>query len=203
MNVSAATIRNGMLEPALDARALNLAEQNECEALIDHLAHLHPAGPDSAEVAEIRRLARLIHDQNTAEGEHECAICHNADTLARELRGVELNGISGVLTAKAIARKLREPLNVLSNMAGHDARRIVDAVRAVDDVIKQVPAAQLLAPQVRHELWHRRFDLLCDLHARRARRAGEPAPFASPGADARHRNGTSLVAGDPSTGEPA
>jgi hypothetical protein len=195
VNVSAATIRRGMLEPALDARAINIAEERQCESLLDHIANLHPAGPGSAEVAEIRRLALLLHDENSAEGDLEREVIHNADTLTRDLRGVELNGVSGVLTAKCIARLLREPLNVLCDMAGHDAHTIVHAARQVDDVIRQVPTAQLLAPQVRHELWHRRFDLLCDLHARRTRRASETAPAASPGAKSARRRNTSPAAG--------
>jgi hypothetical protein len=192
VNVSAAHVKDSFLDPAMDARALNLNQAfrltnqtPECDSLLEHLARIHPDGPSERfHLQQMHALAVVVVAENETEGQIEQRIARSADLLSRDLRGVELNGASGVLTAKAIARRLRGPLQVLVDVdelgahAGHPGTAILDAAFAVGDVLRLVPSRQLLQPQVEHELRGRLFEKLRDLHSSAA-----PSEGTSPAAD--------------------
>ena len=175
MNVSADHVKQSFLGPAMDARALNL-NQNfrlangtpECDSLFEHLRCIEVDTREERTHLELALgLVTVVSAENMSEGAIEQLICGAADTLARDLRGVELNGVSGVLKAKSIARRLRGPLALLGSPAALPSMAFVDAVREVDDVIRLVPSSQLLSAGVEHELGGARFRLLRELHGRK------------------------------------
>lgn len=163
VQLSAATVRRTLLDPAIDARELNLDEQRTCYAIAAQLKHL--TGGDRQAMALL--LRRLAFD-NAQEGAHEDAITDTAETLARDLRGAELNAGALELTARAVARRVSGPLDIIANPAAHDSMAFVTAVRAVDDVLARCPRAQLLSPRVKTQLRQRKFDLLTELANRKA-----------------------------------
>lgn len=169
MNVSAAHVRASFLDPAMDARALNLEQHfwidngtPECDSVLDHLACIDPDSiSERTHLEQLRALAFVVAAENMSEGQIERTICGAADLLARDLRGVELNGVSGVLAAKGIARLVRGPVDRM--LAGDES--FEDACALVD-VFARVPSAQLLSHAVEHELWTKRFAKLRELHGR-------------------------------------
>lgn len=176
MKASAALVQREFLEPAMDARSLNLSQHfridngtPDCDSVLDHLACIDPdSRTERTHLQQLRALTLVLVAENMSEGAIERHICGAADVLARDLRGVELNGVSGVLKAKGVARRLRGPLSVLGTEAQLPSMALVDAVRQVDEVLALVPQGQLFAPGVEHELGGKRFRLLRELHARRA-----------------------------------
>jgi hypothetical protein len=194
MNVSAAHVKGAFLEPSMDALALNLGQcyrlQNrtpQCDSLADHLARIQADSPtERFHLEQATGLVVVVAAENESEGAVEQAIAGAADTLARELRGVELNGASGVLKAKGIARHLRGPLNVLCDVddgavSGYSGSEILHAAFAVGDVLRAVPSRQLFSPSVEHELRGRLFRKLHDLHSSAAPSMGKRPAADAPG----------------------
>lgn len=188
MTLTAATTRRAFLEPALDARALNLAQQRlihnpspEPDSVLELLALMtaDTRGEREAFKALVGGAVRL-GQSNRAEGGFEARIAGAADRLAVELRDAETGGSPGALTAKAIARALREPLRTIARPPLGAPERLVAAGRAVGEIFALVPSEQLLSPAVEHELGREKFGALCALHAERNDGAGAdgtaPAP---------------------------
>lgn len=156
--LSAATVRHAVLEPGMDARALNIEQSRivfdpspESDSLVEVLADL---GAYQQAKPHLIALTRSNH----AEGKLECGITLWADTLATDLRDLELNGGAGALSGKSLARALREPLRAFAGSGGAAER--ARAAAAIWRVTKGHPRAQLLTPSVRHELGAAKFRLL-------------------------------------------
>lgn len=173
--LTAATVRGAFLHPAMDARALNLGQallvanpSPEADSIVELLDVLRADDTGEARgVYTLRRLVCDLNDANAREGQCERRIAGSADTLARDLRHLELNdrpalGPSSV-AAKSIARTLRAPLRTLDELGGGvtpDAIGLVRAVRAVDAVISRLPSEQVLSATVRYELGEAKFRVL-------------------------------------------
>ncbi len=98
---------------------------------------------------------------NAQEADGELTICGVADRLVTDLRDRELNGAgTQALTAKGIARHLREPLRLVAKPAGCPSADLVDAGRTIGDAVARVPRMQLLSTAVEHELGAAKFTTL-------------------------------------------
>ncbi len=162
MSITSATARRSLLNPAMDARALNQREglllHNPGTPEIDSLAEFAL----TAQGAQLVKLTRGIIDVNTREGLREMLFAGAADQLVTDLRRVETNGRGAreALNAKGIARALREPLRTLVDKR---AEHLVDAAHRVAQVLRDAPSAQVLSPTVRYELGEAKFALLARL----------------------------------------
>lgn len=175
--LSAAVARRDLLEPTLDAKALNQHQQRivanpspECDSLVEHISAVaRTATPEQRD--HLYAIARLLNDlahANHAEGECERMVAGAADQLVTDLRDDELNHtVKDRLTAKSIARRLRGPLTVLASPTFASAAALVEAIRVVDDVLARASTGLLLSVAVRHELGVAKFTLLSELHASR------------------------------------
>lgn len=163
-DLTAATVKRDYLHPAMDGRALNDQQDSmlvnatpEIDCLLEYLHALPPHHFRDAAIDLVRRLIVA----NTEEGGCERQIAGAADQLVRELRDLELNGVSRAITAKGVARAVREPLAVITEQkeaASPDER--LDAFAALSVVLREVPCAQLLSAAVRHEIGPKRFGAL-------------------------------------------
>lgn len=188
--ISGATLERRGLAPLMDVRALNLAEENElalldhdCRLLVDDARRLAGRSDDGADafaslthdIADLYRVDRSVRTINRREGDGEVTVIGWLDRTVVDLRRLERNGRgTGVLRAKAIARRLRDALGVLAEPPV-DGLAVFDACCVVRDVIDAVPLEQLLGSQVRHELRERRFTLLRTLVERRLENSGTGA----------------------------
>ena len=173
-DVTAATIRREFLEPVLDARAHNVLQERlianktpEVDSVADLLGVLTADTRGEREI--LRKLyatAGMLRGSNRQEGASEQSIAAAADVLATDLRGIELNGVTTALTAKSIARQLREPLRMLA-LSPVAAGAFVEAGRTIERVVARAPLAQLLSPAVEHELGAEKFQVLRELLAQR------------------------------------
>jgi hypothetical protein len=173
--ITAATVKHSFLEPGLDVVASVLREYDpspDLDSLLEMQRALLRRLPPGPERELHLRLNRRLIFLNVIERRQGRRIVGDADQLARDLRWAELND-SGhrALGAKAIARRLRPALHLLARPAGVPAPRLVEAARVVGQVVALVPAAQLLAPAVRHELGERKFAFLRD-QVERAHKTG-------------------------------
>lgn len=168
--LTAAVVKDQVLNRAMDARALNLEQERllfnptrEIDSVLELAQTL--VSRDVGTAARLSCLTRRLMESNRAEGDRERDMALFADQLATDLRRHELNGPRPLLlvSAKSLARQVRDDLAVILDPAGHDALRFVTAVRRVDDIIARVPRAQLLAREVAHQLGAARFELLEEL----------------------------------------
>lgn len=182
--ISAGTARRELLDPALEARALNLEQSAliandtaDADCVVDFIGMLRTERSLSTrERIDFARLVRTLHGSNAREGLFERSVAGAADSLVRGLRDLELNSAGeAALAGKQIARRLRGPLGVLA-AADRVDRRVIDALRDVDRVCRRVPTLQMLSPTVRREIGDHRFDLLCEL-------VGRPNPLQRRDAD--------------------
>lgn len=189
--VTAAAVKRAFLWPSMDARAHNLRQAQlvenpspEPDSLLEHLELLESGRLSASSLPELVRLVRDLGASNAAEGTHEVAIATVADGLVSDLRRLELVGRGPkAITAKSIARRLRSPLSHMAQPAAVDPSKLVDAAAAIAAVLRSVPALQLLAPAVEHELGETRFRLLA--HLVRSRHKIGAAHLESAGAVAR------------------
>jgi hypothetical protein len=171
--VTAATVRTSFLEPGMDARALNIEQarllENETPGLdslaevLDVARPLLPPGLGSVLVS----VATRLDTSNEVEGRMEQAIAGAADGLTRTLRGLELAGNGSPFVARAIARRLREPLATVADPAAAGARELVEAGRIIGEVLGSVPATQVFTATVAHELGEEKYRALCELSERK------------------------------------
>jgi hypothetical protein len=176
--VTAALIRRDYLEPGMDARALNDAQARlvsnpdtpELDSLTERLAAMGPTLRGTGATPHLIHafdLALELRDSNRSEGAIERGICGSADRLVTDLRSLELSGSGGnPLTAKALARALREPLRVIAEPRG-DPRAWVDAGRTVGEIFARTPSGQLFAPEVLRDLGKAKAAALRELYDRR------------------------------------
>ena len=181
MTLTAATLRREILEPSLEARAINLGEERvfynpspEPDSLIEVLA----AATRTLTAAGARGKRQAVYlwdytlearDHNRREGDKELVVCGAADGMVSHTRSLELSGPGGAspLTAKAIARALREPLRVIAEPSLGDPRAWVDAGRTVGEIFARTPSGQLFSPAVTRELGKAKAAALRDLYDRR------------------------------------
>ena len=174
--ITAAVAREQFLEPAMDARACNLEQERlvfdpspQDDSVLEHLrglAELADCDAERTHVLGLTTVTQQIAVSNMAEGTFELRISSTADDVSRWLRDRELNQDGAVLGSKDIARALREPLRTLTSPRP-GVWDLVDAVRAVDEVLARVPSTQALSSTVRYELGERKFALLEQLVMRR------------------------------------
>jgi hypothetical protein len=166
--MTSALATRGALERAMDARALNLEQARlvfnaspEVDSIAELPAALLRAGAPADLVARLSVLCRQLLASNVEEGRCETAV---AGLLERQLSNVRALPVAERLTAKSIARRVREPLAVLlAGAAEYDAAEYFGACCAIREVIAACPPEQLLAPAVRHELRDRKYSLLREL----------------------------------------
>lgn len=181
--VTAATVRRELFEPSLEGHAANLEQAfllandtPEIDCLADVLLPLVKIAPGVAQQA-FKYLQKIV-DSNRAEGSTLKAIVRTSDALATDLRRLELNDPTyEALTARGIARAVRDALTVYSTPGEYTPAEFVAAVRAIDTVIDRAPAVMLFAPRVRKELRERKFRLLADMYESRT---GLTAPVEVP-----------------------
>lgn len=161
--LTAATVKRNGLEPAMEIIAAGQIEHYELfdpspevDSVLEYLLTL----PQTIERDEaIARLHRALH-LNECQSAEARVIAGFTDETARRCRDDELNGVSKALTAKSIARRLRDPLVTLSSPTKFPTEDIIDASQIVGEMVGKVQSAQLLSPAVRHELGERKFELL-------------------------------------------
>jgi hypothetical protein len=169
-------MRGTFLEPALDARALNLQQQalianstEEIDSLVEIVRSLaRSARPDqrpvvAALVTITRELARL----NQAEGELQRQIAGAAHEFVSQMRSEELAGRNALAT-KSVARALRSPLEILRSPEEHTEMELARARRDVLTIVDRVGPAVALHVGVRHEIGVGKYTTLVALVDRRA-----------------------------------
>jgi hypothetical protein len=182
--VSASAINGAFLENAMEARAHNLRQYDPSAAVDSHLERIQalalrlPPGPEREEL--LLEVEAAI-DSNLEEAYAELALCCAADQLVSDLRFGERNGSRQVFGAKAIARHLRPPLDILSRLEGRPPAEIVEARHKVREAIAEIPRLMLLSPAVAHELGAAKFRVLRELTEKSA-----AAGSSRDGAEAEH-----------------
>ena len=159
MTVTAAVVRRRALDPGMEARAYNLEQERlffDPSPERDSLVEVIDTG-----CLEVVNLVRRLVDSNMREGEAERAFLGWADGFATDLRAMELGGNGSKLTAKAIARALREPLRTLRSDA--TPAELAGAVREIHRVLRQAPRSLVLASAVEHNLGAASFALLREI----------------------------------------
>lgn len=191
--LTAATIKRTVLEPSLDALALNGAQarliQNdtpEADSVIEHLAALAPIVRETRAVPNLVQLfdqTISLRDWNRSEGDRVRVVTGHADGMVTDLRTLELSGSGGAspLTAKALVRALRAPLRMIAEPSLGDPRAWVDAGRQVGEILARTPEAQLFHPAVTRELGKAKAAALRELYERRETK-GAATPAKGPGA---------------------
>lgn len=168
----AASLRREILEPALDARSHNLAQQRlianvtaDCDCLLDHIsALLQTATPDQREhlAALLQIIVDLAHS-NVVEGGLQRQIAGAADTLARDAQRSEHAPMAPAWGIKRVATALRAPLADLCNPIIQGAARD-QALAAVREVFRHAPGRAVVNVAVRHELGVKKYTKLVELH---------------------------------------
>lgn len=188
--LTAGTVRDVFLWPAMDARAANVEQQRllynptpDPDSLLEHLELLQEGGRARASLRALVALCTDLSSSNSIEAGFELGIAGAADQLATDLRDTELNGSAPtLLTAKGIARRLRQPLSHLAQAAGVGPAQLVKDCATIADAIRHTPRLQLLSPAVAHELGRAKYELLCELVDSEKTRA---APLTTAGPAAR------------------
>lgn len=161
------------VDPSIEAMSIIAAELRalynpspELDSVIEHLLAIEPSSDEEREhLQEIGRLVVHVAMLNGDEVDQLRVIAGAADTLACDLHAEERNGTSESLKAKAIAQRVRGPLDVLGEPA--DARAFVDAAWALRDLFDRVPEHRIFTEQVEHELGGRKFRRLRELWEQR------------------------------------
>lgn len=167
--VNADVLNARVVDPLLDARALNLQQQRlihnaspEVDSLVEHVRELaRTVTVEQREhLAAILDLVRDLAESNTTEGDLQRAVVGAAEEMAHEALDRRVRDALGV---KAIANTLREPLGVIAHPDQHPAAAFMSAVDVVYDVLARVPAEKLTARSVCHELGIRKYTALVEL----------------------------------------
>lgn len=155
MTLTAATVKREVLDPSLEGIALNLQQERlvcnpspEVDSLVEHINAL--ARTDPGRASDMMRLLTQLVASNQLEREQWRKPAGFADRTARHLRDTELNGGGprGV-PARQIATTFRDPLDAFA--AARDRATVLQVVAAIR-LLTTVPADQLLAPAVLHNL---------------------------------------------------
>lgn len=177
MNVTHPFVVARFVDPSLDAIALNRQQRDlvfnpseEADSIIEHLLHVRP--DSRAERDHLRAAAKLslqFAELNDGEFSHLRTIAGTADRLARDLHVAERNGLGASVRAKAIANRIRDALKVIyaKDPSERTARDYLEAVWALGDLFREVPADQLFTPALEHELGKGRMRQLRELYEQR------------------------------------
>ncbi len=163
--ITSASINTAFLEPAMEARALNLSQYDPSAAVDSSLERIRALAlrlPPSSEREELLLEVEETIASNVLEASAELSLCGDADRLVTDLRGAELGRIRQVLGTKTIARRLRKPLDDLLD-DDSIGRRQFEAHAVIRATIAEVPRLMLLSDAVAHELGNEKFALLLDL----------------------------------------
>ena len=174
--LTAATVKRHGLEPAMEVIAAGEFEREELfdpspeiDSVLEYLLTLPQTVERDESIARLRRALRL----NECQSVEARIISGFTDELARRCREDELAGVSAAITAKAVARRLREPLAMIASplLFGTDA--LIDASQIIGEAIGKVPSAQLLSPEGAHQLGAERFELLVRISQTKKGAAGD------------------------------
>lgn len=160
--VSAAALRTGVLEPAMDSLALNRHQFNpdpEVNSILEHLQVRLGSLPVSPLRTELMALTEAAIESNLREGSETMAVTGFADKLSAELHRIETAGAGEALSAKAVARRLRGPLETV-RLASASARELTAAHQLIRATVADVPSTQLLSTAVKYELGKKKFAVL-------------------------------------------
>lgn len=167
--MAAEIIRDDVLIPVLDARALNTDQallianpSEEVDSLEEYVRALDGAVHPRV-VSGLLALCRRLAESNDEEGEIERAIAGTSERLAAQL--YRTRGKSQPLGIRKVANQLRTPLGVLAKPREFDGIAYFKASCVVRDVIEQMPADRLRCDWMRNELGRAKFELLVRLAA--------------------------------------
>lgn len=167
--MAAEIVRDDVLMPALDARALNTDQallianpSPEVDSLEEYVRSLDGAVHQQVMTA-LLGLCRRLADSNDEEGEIEREIAGTSERLAAQL--YTTRGRSQPLGVRKVANQLRAPLNVLEKPREFDGIAYFQASCAVRVLIEQMPTDRLLSDWMRKELGRTKFELLVRLAA--------------------------------------
>lgn len=163
---TAATIRRAVLEPAMDATALNHEQARlianataECDCIADDLneiaRHPHDTAHVLRHVSSALAHTTKLYSSNQLEGGYVLQIAGFGDRVTRDLRRLELSGTSNVMPVRVIAQHLREPLAAIAVGSAS-----TDQLVAVLRLVATTSLVLLLAPDVERELGPIRYALL-------------------------------------------
>jgi len=181
MSVATATrIREGILEPAMDARAINLEEAGvlarldtpEADSVIEDLAGMRarPAAHEGWFLVHEQQIASAENgvwkatELNGREGQLERAVAGNAEIAAAELYSVAGRRS---YSYKVIAAELKDALDVLvelrdAHRPNPSAREIDLANRLVRAAVRDLPADTLRGEQLHRQLGRAKTAVLLD-----------------------------------------
>jgi hypothetical protein len=158
--VTAGTLQRKVLDPALEAIALNRAQERivydpspERDSIAEWVNAMADSDPESC-AAIMGLLAQLVAS-NQLEQTEILRIAGFSDETIRHLRRLErtaAGATSQAWTRRRLIDRLRQPLAVIADPVPHDAMTFVQAVRVVDDLIVRVPLSDLLADAVLYQL---------------------------------------------------
>lgn len=169
--VTAAHAERTFLHPALDAQAANAHQDRliydptpEVDSLAEHLreALKGTTGPARQHLRSAFALLTQVAHANHAERDHEQTIGGAADHLVTSLRRAERVTGTKQLTAKGVARALRDPLGRTEPGAPMTTAVIAD-LREIHRVADQVTLDLLLSGAVQHELGDAKFERLAEI----------------------------------------
>lgn len=167
--MTAKTLRTGVLEPTLDAIALNRHQARlvanptpEVDSLAEHVRELARLATrqQRPHLLAVLELLRTLAASNDAEQTQEQTVAGLVDRMVSEQRDLELNGTSRK-SARACSRALRPVLADLLNpmlAAEHPAR-----TRLLHQLVREFGPDVCLSEGVRHSLAGRKARLLENL----------------------------------------
>jgi len=175
-NLSAATVKRGLVDPLMDSQARNdeqvLLKINlhtpEPDSTVEHVNAILTLTDDPRIVhhcAEITTLVRRDLESNLAEREGERHATGVADQIARQLHTATITGTVVTASYRETANTLRPHLAVIASPRDHDGIAYFTACRTVDHVFRGMIPAQLFTTSLEGELGAGPYRLLRQLHA--------------------------------------
>lgn len=141
------------------------------DSLFEHLQHMRSkyAISDEDALPAFQALRELITlNDEEYHGERQITgICDDLIRIDHELRRPRLVADSAP-SIKRLAALLRPHLQALTSPAGRTARELVEARRAVVDIVRSTPLARLQCDSLRHELRATAHDHLLSIAVRAA-----------------------------------
>jgi hypothetical protein len=136
---TAALVRRDLLDPLLDAQALNDHQARELanvtpepDCIADHLNAIIARTTDPVvleHATEALSRATRVFDLNGIERGREQHATGTADSMVRDLRDGELNGDSPAVTAKDVARVARRTPDLIGLLGAAEAAAAARVVR--------------------------------------------------------------------------
>lgn len=164
--ITAASIKNAMLDPAMDAIAAGTMESRllhhpatmQADSIAEHMQVAYEAL--DAVAGMLVRLAEL----NGVQLHFERQIAGHSDDLARALRRAELNAPGKTISGRVLAAKIAALLDVTTDPMSLE--KVPAARRELHRIFEMVPRGTLFSNAVTHHLRPRRTQQMRDEHAR-------------------------------------